>query len=97
MSKDDRKWLEEALKSYTFNDVDRMKEICEELSKSHLTLDKDTLLDNLDELLGLVELHPRSSLNLCICGGMKVVIEIIFDNPIPEARREACSIFSFSV
>jgi hypothetical protein len=29
MSKEDRKWLEEALKQYTFNDSDRLKEICD--------------------------------------------------------------------
>lgn len=38
MSKEDREWLEEAMKAYTFNDVDRMKEICEELSKHHKTM-----------------------------------------------------------
>ena len=31
MSKEERKWLEEALKQYTFNDADRLKEICKEL------------------------------------------------------------------
>lgn len=51
----------------------------------------------LDELLELVELHPRSSLNLCLCGGMKTVMEIIFDNTKAEARKAACSIFSFAV
>ncbi len=28
MSAEDRKWLEEALKQYTFNDVDKLKEAC---------------------------------------------------------------------
>jgi hypothetical protein len=32
MSKEERQWLEDAMKQYTFNDSDRMKEVCEELS-----------------------------------------------------------------
>ena len=28
MSQEDRKWLEEAMKQYTYNDSDRLKEIC---------------------------------------------------------------------
>ena len=33
MPKEDRVWLEAALKQYTFNDADRLREICEELTK----------------------------------------------------------------
>lgn len=29
MEKEDKEWLEAAMKQYTFSDVDRMKEICE--------------------------------------------------------------------
>ena len=36
MSKEDRKWLEDALKQYTFNDADRLQQICKDLAdKSH--------------------------------------------------------------
>eukprot|EP00347_Sterkiella_histriomuscorum_P003633 403363538 len=97
MSKEDRTWLEEALKSYTFNDVDRMKEICEELEKYHKTMHRDILLDGLDELLELVEMHPRSSLNLCLCGGMKTVLEIIFNSEKNDARKAACALLSSAV
>lgn len=85
------------MKAHTFNDVDRMKEISDELSNCHKTMHPDILLDGLDELLELVELHPRSSLNLCLCGGMQAILDIIFENEVPEARRNACSIFSFCV
>ena len=70
MSKEDRVWLEQALKQYTFNDTDKMKEIVQELQKSANTMPEAALLESLDELLELVELHPRSSLNLCACGGL---------------------------
>ena len=33
MSEEDRKWLEEAMKQYTFNDTDRLKEVIETLKK----------------------------------------------------------------
>jgi hypothetical protein len=64
MSAEDRKWLEEAMKQYTFNDVDRLKEIAKEL-KAHMEIPRETLVGLLDELLELVELHVRNSLNLC--------------------------------
>ena len=41
MSAEDRKWLEAALKQYTYDDVSKLKEICEELKTSHQTLPKD--------------------------------------------------------
>ena len=95
MTPEDRKWLEEALKQYTFNDVDRLKEVATEL-KQHMTMEKGKLLELLDELLELVELHVRNSLNLCVCGGMATILDIIFNNPHEEVRREACGIFSFT-
>ena len=39
MTPEDRKWLEAAMKQYTFNDVDRLKEICIEL-KGHMEMEK---------------------------------------------------------
>ena len=104
MSEEDRKWLEAALKQYTFNDVDRLKEICIELKgtqegapqQAHMTMEKGTLLNLLDEMLELLELHVRNELNLCLCGGMATILDIIFNNPHEDARREACGIFSFT-
>ncbi len=61
-----------------------------------MEIPKETLVGLLDELLELVELHVRNSLNLCLCGGMATILDIIFNNPHEEARREACGIFSFT-
>jgi len=33
MSAEDRKWLEEAMKQYTFNDTDRLKQVIDLLKK----------------------------------------------------------------
>jgi hypothetical protein len=101
MSSEDRKWLEQALKQYTFNDVDRLKEICIELKgdqavPAHMGMEKTKILNLLDELMELLELHGRNSLNLCLCGGMATIMDIIFNSSYEDARREACSIFSFT-
>ena len=95
MSAEERKWLEEAMKQYTFNDVDRLKEVAVEL-KGHMEMEKGKLVEMLDELLELIEIHVRNSLNLCLCGGMQTIIDIIFNKPHEEVRREACGVFSFS-
>lgn len=33
MSEEDKEWLEAALKEYTFNDTDRLKDLCKELKE----------------------------------------------------------------
>ena len=94
MSEEDRKWLEAAMKQYTFNDTDRLKEVCGELAAP--ALEKGKLLDLLDELLELVELHVHNSLNLCVCGGMQTLLDIAFQSPVEEARRAALGVFAFA-
>ena len=52
MSDTDRKWLEEAMKQYTYDDVDRLKELCEILKvdlESDFKKEKN-MCDILDEL-----------------------------------------------
>ena len=44
MKPEDRKWLEEAMAQYTFNDTNKLKEIADKL-KEHMTLHKETLID----------------------------------------------------
>lgn len=48
MSKEDQIWLTEALKAYSFNDTDRLQEICKELGKKENTT--EDLTEMLDEL-----------------------------------------------
>jgi len=48
MSKEDRKWLEEALKQYTFNDADRLQQICKDLADKTHSVEK--LVSMLTEL-----------------------------------------------
>ena len=95
MSKEDREWLESAMKQYTFNDTDRMKELIETLKKQEQgnTVDTPALIHLLEELLDLVEIHPRSNLNFCLFGGMHELISLIFSHPSESIRKLACSIF----
>jgi len=93
MSKEDRDWLSAALKSYTFNDTDRLTEICKELQEKK-EIDKAKMIDMLEELQELVELHPRNNLNLCLTGGMQEILAIILGYPDIETRKLACSIFT---
>ena len=92
MPEEDRKWLEEALKSYTFNDTDRLQELAKELpNKKH---SKQALLNMLEELQELVEMHPRNNLNLCLSGGMHDVLALIFSHPDDDVRFSACCVFT---
>ncbi len=88
------------MKQYTFNDSDRLKEVCKELStyvKGDSSPDAENILMMLDELLDLIEIHPRNNLNLCLCGGMETIMKIILNDPNSEVRRSACGILSSAV
>ena len=86
MSKEDRKWLEEAMKAHTFNDTDRLTELINQLTewaKNAADAEKprpseNDLLELLDEMSNLAELHPRNNLNFCVMGGMNQVLSLLF-------------------
>lgn len=72
MSDSDRKWLEDALKTYTYDDVDRLKQICDILkedTESNFTKEKG-IFDLIDELQEIIEIHERNSLNFAVMGGL---------------------------
>lgn len=91
MAEEDRQWLEEAMKQFTFNDVDRLQKVVAELKRDTAKdeaerMSVDDLIERLEELIDLVELHPRNNLNLCLSGGMSIVLSIIFNHPKDVAR-----------
>ena len=70
MSEEDRKWLEEVMKHYTFDDASRLQEISKKLAEpATASLPEDDLLALLDELCEIVETHPQNGDNLCKAGG----------------------------
>lgn len=96
MSQEDKIWLQEALKAYTFNDTDRLQQICQEL-KDNKAIPVTELAAKLEELQELVELHPRNNLNLCLSGGMAEVLSLIVSHTDNKIRKLACSIFAAAV
>jgi hypothetical protein len=93
MSKEDREWLQEALAHYTYNDTDRLTEICKKLKEETSTLKTEELSELIDELQELVELHPRNNINLCLTGGMQEIVAIILGYPDKNVRQQACTLF----
>jgi len=67
------------------------------LKGEHVKMERETLLDLLDEALEIVEMHPRNSLNLCLCGGLEVLLDIVLNNEIEEVRRTACGMLSYAL
>jgi hypothetical protein len=85
------------MESVTFNDVDRMKEIVNTLKAQEKLVEKiqtEPLLELLDELQDLVEMHPRSNHNFCLFGGMHELLSLIISHPNEKVRKASCSIFS---
>jgi len=108
MSAEDAAWLAKAMEDYTFNDADRLKEICEQMRKdieskfTHIdgapqegqNMEYAKTLELLDECQELVETHERNNLNLAILGGLNSIIQYILGHPDAEVRKIACNTFS---
>lgn len=85
MTKDERDWLEAAMKEYTYNDCEALAQICELMKKDiengfvesskfipflQFNYTNLDILVKLDELQELIEIHERNSTNLALCGGL---------------------------
>lgn len=75
MSDEDKKWLTEAMKAYTFDDTNKMKTTCEYMIKdieSGFTMEgAQTIMEDLEEI---IEIHERNSTNLARSGGLASLI-----------------------
>lgn len=85
------------MKAHTFNDVDRLTEICELLKTDVSNGFKpsedgtyDKIIDNLEECQEIIEIHERNCLNLCILGGLEAMLKYISSHPDAKARLVAC-------
>jgi len=54
----------------------------------------EDMIDLLEELQDLAEMHPRSNLNLCLFGGFPELMAIIFGHPHHMVRAAACAVCS---
>jgi len=71
------------MKQYTFDDSDKLKETSNFITKyasGEAKYTTEQILEYLDLLLELIELHPRNNLNLCLCGGMESVFKLILSD-----------------
>jgi Zn-dependent M16 (insulinase) family peptidase len=113
MSKDDRQWLEEAMKQYTFNDSDRLTELINQLkawsalSSTHAASGNqaasmwpsgyptdEAVVELLEELTDLAELHARNNLNLCLMGGMTELLSLIYSHESGVVRKQSCHLLT---
>jgi len=45
---------------------------------------------DLEELLDVVEMHPRNNLNLCLMGGMTELLSLALGHPSNNVRSQSC-------
>jgi len=55
---------------------------------------EDELVNLLEELQEIAELHPRNNINVCLMGGMQEILSLIFSHDSQRVRKIACSILS---
>lgn len=98
MSKDDRDWLEAAMKQYTFSDTDKLKETVDWMREDvEAGFKSEEMEQKLELLESLIEIHERNALNLARCGGVAILLNICLNHPEDEVRGLACQIFSMTV
>ena len=54
----------------------------------------DEVVELLEEMLDLAEMHPRNNLNVCLMGGMSEILSLIFSHDNQRVRKIACSILT---
>lgn len=93
MTKEDKEWLAAAMQEYTFNDADRLKEVCKEFRndvESEYKTEYDKTCELLEEFQDIIEIHERNSLNLAMCGGLEDLLNYMLKHPDARARIIAC-------
>jgi len=82
MSEEDKAWLEAAMKEHTFSDTDKLKQLCEFMKKDiDEGFKEEGMVDILDQVCELVEIHERNNYNLAVMGGFQSCIEYIQKHP----------------
>lgn len=84
------------MKEMCLNETDQMGKIMETM-KVHETTDSEGLLEQMEELDELIDLHPVNALNLHRMGGFKLLMQIMLLNPTNSVRRQALKIFAGAV
>mmetsp|Transcript_44116 Transcript_44116/g.50993 ORF Transcript_44116/g.50993 Transcript_44116/m.50993 type:complete len:378 (+) Transcript_44116:31-1164(+) len=95
MDAERRKWLQEAMEAYTFDEVKRMKEVVLELAKPEEKTKEDgeKRVDLLIELEDLVE-GLSNATDLHKIGGFSVLIDTALYSSYDEVRNQAYTVFA---
>lgn len=96
MTDNDKKWLQEAMAEYTFDEIgemERLLKIMTELDPENSDNYVEIMLENLDGLQDLTFSLDMSK-NQCILGGLTWLYDLIFTNKHKEIRSKAALILS---
>lgn len=52
------------------------------------------MVDKMDQVQELIELHERNNLNLALMGGLHSVLEYMQRHPNKDVRKMACNTFT---
>jgi HPt (histidine-containing phosphotransfer) domain-containing protein len=96
LTKEEQEWLSKVMKDCTYNDTDMMTAAVKALT-DHTNKSAEELMNALEELQDLIDVHSSNSTNLNNIGGFKLLMEIMFTNQHSKVRRLALSVFSLSV
>ena len=86
------------MEDYAFKDNDKMADIIKELKTIREKFTKcqyikeeqsQKIVNLIEDLMGLVDLHPQHSTNVCILGGMPELIGLGSDFPDSNVRSSA--------
>jgi hypothetical protein len=85
MSEEDREWLEQAMKQYTFDEAGKLKEIVQQMKhdvNANFQVENgaksgDELYEMLEQLQEIIEMHERNTLNFFVMGGMEFLLAFI--------------------
>lgn len=89
MSDEDRKWLEEALKAYTFDDADRIQSIAQTFEEKYEEIKETELISLLEELEEIFETHHINAVNFHLAGGLKPLVGFMLEHLSSAARCKA--------
>jgi hsp70-interacting protein len=96
MDKATQKWLEEAIETYTIDEVSEMGKIVKYLQEGEKGLgpqEEDEIAGNLEILENLTE-GVENARNLVKIGGFKVLINTMLNSMYDKVRRKACYVFA---
>eukprot|EP00343_Euplotes_focardii_P007816 CAMPEP_0205819472 /NCGR_PEP_ID=MMETSP0206-20130828/1858_1 /ASSEMBLY_ACC=CAM_ASM_000279 /TAXON_ID=36767 /ORGANISM="Euplotes focardii, Strain TN1" /LENGTH=342 /DNA_ID=CAMNT_0053113109 /DNA_START=6 /DNA_END=1034 /DNA_ORIENTATION=- len=96
MDKEEKEWLQKAMQEFSFSETDKLQDIISILLE-HRDKEKGVIIEALEELEELIDIHPRNSVNLERSGGFKLLMDTMLNNNNGGVRRLAMRVFGSAV